>query len=372
MQFVKTEELKTGMRLARPIYSKKGVLLFERNSKLSAQAIDSVRNFGLLGIYILEPAEPLPPMSDEDIEFEHFQTVTVNAIQEEIDNIISTKKQKGLQTIAGTIIKKYRHIDGRINFYQNLRSKDDFVCRHTLNVAILCVLLSHNLNMKPDEQLSTVLTALVHDIGKIIQPLDCMYNTKLDDEEKSQVYKLMQDGTEIIEQTFALEGPAIKRICLQALKAQMDFEKGNMLENQKMLIQAKVLHIANRYDEITAMSLDGESESEIKAVQEFIDHPEIYDPEVVKALTDSINIIFPGVSVELNNGEKALVIQANENDILRPIVLSFNDNSIIDLSLRAYRDFKIVDIMKTLDNRYIMDTDTLQKLGFGGNNLCQV
>ena len=63
MHFVKTEELKTGMRLARPIYNKKSILLFDRNSLLSVQAIESIRNFGLIGVYVLEPAEPLPPMT---------------------------------------------------------------------------------------------------------------------------------------------------------------------------------------------------------------------------------------------------------------------------------------------------------------------
>ena len=32
MKFVRTEDLKAGMRLAKPIYNKKGVLLYERNS----------------------------------------------------------------------------------------------------------------------------------------------------------------------------------------------------------------------------------------------------------------------------------------------------------------------------------------------------
>ena len=59
MHFVKTEELKTGMRLARPIYNKKSILLFDRNSLLSVQAIESIRNFGLIGVYVLEPAEPV-------------------------------------------------------------------------------------------------------------------------------------------------------------------------------------------------------------------------------------------------------------------------------------------------------------------------
>lgn len=47
MHFVRTEDLKTGMRLARPVYNKKSILLFDRNSLLSLQAIESIRNFGL-------------------------------------------------------------------------------------------------------------------------------------------------------------------------------------------------------------------------------------------------------------------------------------------------------------------------------------
>ena len=70
MIFVPTDELKVGMRLAKPIYNKNGVLLYERNTKLTLQGIYSVKNFELIGLYILEPAEPLPPMTPEDVEFE--------------------------------------------------------------------------------------------------------------------------------------------------------------------------------------------------------------------------------------------------------------------------------------------------------------
>ena len=68
MRFIKTEDLKTGMRLARPIYNKDGVLLYERNSKLTHQGIVSVRNFGLLGIFtilstITTPFHAMPLMT---------------------------------------------------------------------------------------------------------------------------------------------------------------------------------------------------------------------------------------------------------------------------------------------------------------------
>jgi len=60
MQFIRSEELRPGLRIAKPIYNKDGVLLYERNSRLTIPAINSIRNFDLIGIYILEPAEPVP------------------------------------------------------------------------------------------------------------------------------------------------------------------------------------------------------------------------------------------------------------------------------------------------------------------------
>ena len=87
MLFVKTEDLKPGMRLAKPIYNRNGVMLYERNSKITSQGIISVNNSGLIGIYILEPAEPVPPMSEDDIEFERLQAISIFEIKEILDAI---------------------------------------------------------------------------------------------------------------------------------------------------------------------------------------------------------------------------------------------------------------------------------------------
>ena len=68
--------------------------------------------------------------------------------------------------------------------------------------------------------------------------------------------------------------------------------------------------------------------------------------------------------MELNTGEKALVIAANERNILQPMILMFRDNSMIDLSNEElYGDLEIKDVMKTMDNRYVMNEDMLQKSG---------
>ena len=87
MLFVRTNELRPGMRLAKPIYNKNGVLLYERNSRLTIPGINSVRNFGLIGIYILEPAEPVPPFSNEDLAFEQAQTIYIFKLRDIFDKI---------------------------------------------------------------------------------------------------------------------------------------------------------------------------------------------------------------------------------------------------------------------------------------------
>lgn len=356
MKFVEAAELKNGMRLARPIYNKKGVLLFERDSRLTQQTIESVRNFGLLGVYILEPAEPLPPMSEEDLEFERFQIMTVFSIQDELEKILATKRQTRIDSIAATILKKYGHLEDKVNFYQNLRGRDDFVCRHCLNTAILCAMITHFMNVRVDEQLQTVYAAIVHDIGKMQIPKEILFGPDADGTLQERIYQYQWEGLEVLESAFS-EGVSIKRICSQALRTQQTFEQtGETDHNAKVSLGAKILLVANRYDEMTAMSLQGTSESEVKALLEFNEHPEVYDSKVVEALTGCINILFPGVSVELSTGEKALILTENPTDILRPVVLTFGDNSILDLSLADNRDIQVVDIMKTMDNRYIMSS----------------
>lgn len=363
MLFVKREDLKTGMRLARPIYNKNGVLLYERNSKLTQQGIESIKNFGLIGIYVLEPAEPAPPMTQADIDFERFQTMCVFSIQEELDKILQTKRVAKMQMIAADIIKNYGHLDQKINFIQNLRSKEDYIYKHSMNVAILCAMITHVLNMKVEEQLETVQAAVIHDIGKLMVPKSIMEKNEWTEAEWVQIQAAELEGFELVDTVYS-STPNIKRICTQSQKVLASLETGEDISAIKMVGGAKVLAVAERFDAMTAMRFAQEPVSEVAALKHLLENPQVYDSKVVNALIQSINILSPGVSVELNTGEKALVITANEQNILQPMVLMFRDNSIVDLSNeRMYGDLEIKDIMKTMDNRYVMDMELLKKSG---------
>jgi len=366
MQFVRTEDLKVGMRLARPIYNKNGVLLYERNSKLTQQGITSIQHFGLIGLFVLEPAEPVPPMTQEDIEFERFQTVSVFAIQEELTRIVQTKKAQKIQMIVASIIKSYGRLEHKINFIQSLRSKEDFIFKHTLNVAMLAAMISKILRFRMEEQVEVVTAAIVHDIGKLSIPKELVGKRDLSIQEEVVVHNAIISGFEMIEDIFSTS-PNIKRICVQCQKGLDSLKEDTSIKDIKFVKGSKVLMAAGTFDEMTAMQFGKAPDSPVKALKYLLDHEEWYGREVVSALIRSINILSPGVCVELSNGDKGLVIRENEMDVLWPMILTFRDNEIFDLSnRRAFGDVEIIDVMRTLDNRYIMDVDSLKKSGYFG------
>ena len=360
MQFVKIEDLKPGMRIARPIYSKKGVLLFERDSKLNQNGIDSIKNFGLIGLFVLEPAEPAPPMTQADIEFERFQTVNAFAIQDELTAMLNHKTVK-LPALVADIIRNYGNLDKKINFTQSLRTKEDYVFRHSLNVAMLCALIGHKYGLRLEEMNETVTCAIVHDIGRLMAPDELLDKEEWDESDQAAIDQYQTKGFDILEDMFTAT-PNIKRIAAQSLgilqryRSMSDTVKPNM----KIVEGAKVMVVAEFFDTMTAMRFGGKPETELDAIREMQNAPAIFDQSVVQSLINSINILSEGVSVVLSTGDKALILQENPKNIMRPTVLCFRDNSIMNLAdTYMYGDIEVADVMKTLDNRYVMNKDAL-------------
>lgn len=359
MIFVKTDDLKTGMRLGKPIYNKNGVLLHDRNTRLTAQAIYGIRNFGLMGLYILEPAEPLPPMTKDDINFERFQTMAVFSIREDLDLIASGKKDKGLDWLCSLIIKNYGGLDRKINFVQSLRSKEDFVYKHVLNVAILAAIIGRQMELPVGRINALVKAAILHDIGSL------KFRERSDgDEVPMDMRRAMADATkEILDKYMDLDVDIAKII--YQMQERYCIEEGEAVPAAlKASSNVSILHVADAYDRLTAMKSHEEPTSEVQAVRRLLDHPEEYDAKVVNALIKGINILIPGVCVELNNGQTGLVIRENEENIFEPLVLNFRDNQLYDLSIPEIKEIvHITDVMKTMDNRIKLDTAILKEYG---------
>ena len=357
MLFVKVDELKPGMRLGKPIYNKNGVLLYDRDTKLTMQAIYGIKNFRLLGLYILEPAEPVPPMSEDDINFERFQTMAVFSIREDLDLIDSGKKDKGLDWLCSLIIKNYGDLNHKINFVQSLRSSEDYIYKHVLNVAILSAIIAGQMGFSVGRINLLVKSAILHDIGalKLPQLLDA---EDLDDGTKEVVKKNTQETLD----RYGDLDEEVPRLITQMQELYTSESDAEIPAALKESVNANILYVADAYDRMTAMKSFEEPTSEVKAVRELLADEERYNKKIVNALIHGISILYPGVCVELTNGEKGLVVTENEDNIFEPTVLDFRNNNLYDLSDPSVKQtVEIADVMKTMDNRIKLDKNLLEE-----------
>lgn len=359
MLFIRPEELKRGMRLARPVYNNKGVLLYDINTKLTRQGLEGIRNFGLLGVYVLEPAEPAPVLTEEDIEFERFQAVAVYKLKEEISGMISGDGIKDIQKLSEDIIRRFGREKAKINFLKSIRSPEDYAYKHSLNTAILCAIMTVNMHLSYMEQVNVVTAALIHEVGMAMIPEKILKKSpNLTEEESYIISKCEIEGNELIQHDYNI--PSITRIIVAQNFKEIS---GKTEEERKLLDGTKVLMVADVFDTLTAMNINGEPYSDVVAVKYLLSEPDKYDSRAVGALLKGINVLNPGVCIELNNGEKGLVIRENEKNILEPVVLSFKQNKVYDLSDEdKNKKISIHDVMKTMDERVPVDREVFNEL----------
>lgn len=363
MQFIEITKLKPGMRLAKPIYNKIGVMLYDRDTKLTVKGINSISKFNLIGLYILEPAEPLPPLSEEDLEFEQFQTVSVFQIRDIMMQIITNQEPSDIGRLAQNILRKYGTMDHKLNFAQSIRSTSDYVYKQSVNTGILVAMISNQLGLSYNEQLKVITAAMLYNIGYLFLDQQQILNKHkqftqmeldmLSSAKKRGLDKLSEERLEGLLPPGALE--IISQIVLTA---------GNTgdAEHVRLLPGTKILRVADTYDRMTAMNMEESPVSEVSAIRHLKRHAEKYDPACVNALVSAIKLLPAGCSVDLSNGEKALVIEENPMNFQAPIVLQFSNNKMLDLSdPEIAKEIHILDTMKTMDNRIRIDEETLKQ-----------
>lgn len=363
MQFVKTADLKPGMRLAKPIYNKMGVLLYERDTKLTIQGINSIENFGLIGIFILEPAEPVPPVSREDLEFEQFQTIYMFKLKENMDRLQENSVPSTLLSLTDDIQTHYGILDHKLNFTQTLRSSADFVYKHSISVAILCAMIANQLHLPKEESDALVIAALLYDFGYLYVPQSILdKGDDLTESDTNFIQMNLERGYETIRPRY--DECDLPKMSLDIIQ-QIIFQNSRTLKIKEPTEHVRVLYdilkVADQFDRLTAMNINNPPVSEIAAMNALRKNSRTYNPRIVNALAECIHILPTGACVDLSDGEKALVLVENAADFSHPMVLKFSNNMIYDLSDPMIgTSLRIIDIMKTMDNRIAIDEKTLE------------
>lgn len=352
------------MRLAKPIYNKMGVMLYDRNTFLTSSGIKSIENFSLIGLFILEPAEPLPPLSQEELQFEQFQTVYMFHVKKIMDLLKNNSEPETLTDLTNDILTHYGTLDHKMPFTQILRSSADFVYKHSISTAILSAMMANVLGYSRREKENLVTAALLYDLGYLFVPRYILdKKDDLTDEDLRMIQECRRKGFQLLypeTNKYLLHAEVLNTI--QQTHTILAAVSPDSLQGKSFSRNALVLTVADKFDQLTAMNLHHAPVSEIAAIRYLRKTPQLYNPQAVSALANCIQILPSGCSIDLTNGEKAIVLVENPDNFMAPLILTIRDNRTYDLSNpEVAKKIQIADIMKTMDNRIMVDEDTLKQ-----------
>ena len=365
MRYIKINHVRPGMRLARPIYNKNGVMLFERDTHLTPQGINSLRPFGLWGLYILEPAEPVPPLSDEDVELERYLTVSTFRLKDDLTLLLNNMMPRNIMSMGQEILRKFGGLDHKVNFIGTLRSSGDYVYKHSLNTAILAAMMVNRLHYDYPEQLAIVCAALLHDVGLLMVPDEILEKGQrlLSPDERRLIRGYLEKGYQMLHPDY--NDYKLPNLSLQIIRQMTRLERQASSEhpqNIRWKNGTHVLYTASMFDEMTSMNLDREPISELAAIRFLREHTDHFPAPYVTALTQCIHILPTGRCVEFSNGQTGIIIEENQKNYAQPVMILFSNNERVDFTdVKFQKALHIADIMKTMDNRLKVDRATLKQ-----------
>lgn len=363
MRFVSITHCLPGMKLAKSLYKENGTLLFREGSELTQSLIDRLRELGIVFLYIQDKiTEDLLVNEILPIEIRNQALDTIRrtfiGLRNESKNrkgrLINKLDTRIFYDISRAMIKEVQSKSYVLSLLTNLQLQDEYIFTHSLNVALYVIILALNKGYGEKKITELCMGALLHDLGLMKIPVEVLHkNGELKAEEREQIQKHPLYGYELIKQEYDLS-------LLSAHCALQHHEKWDgsgypyRLKGTEIHQYGRILAIADVFDSLTSYrhyrkaKLPHEAMNLISTLAN--SH---FDPEVVDLFYKSIALYPIGITVKLNTGEMAVVVDNNSHSPSQPIVRVF-----MDPYGKRYDLFYEIDLSKNVAV-HIADCDTV-------------
>lgn len=209
----------------------------------------------------------------------------------------------------------------------NVKSKDDTAFYHTLNVAILAMVLGREYGLSAEEAKLVGMGALFHDIGKNKIPKKLLYKRgSLTPAEAKILQMHPQYGHQMMSQIESFPRDALQIILThhEAIDGS-GYPKG--LRDADISILSKITAIANSYDNLCNKLDPTESMTPYESLCHlFCRQKQQLDATLMQRFISCMGVYPPGTIVKLKNEMVGMVVSINPNKPLRPSILVYDAN----------------------------------------------
>ena len=354
MRFVPTYCLREGMILADNLYGKSGAILLTRGTILNETFLTGIQKHQYTGIYIDDDFSKdieIIGVINQDLRVETVKGIENIFIASENSQKIGKRQAKDMESFVSSIVDE---ILGNRNLVINMvdiKVFDDYTYYHSVNVAVLSIVMGVALEFDRKQLQNLCLGALLHDLGKVFVPKNILDKEgKLTAAEFEEVKKHPQTGYEYIEKAFHFSDTVMSAIMDHHERYDgTGYPAGRTSKN--ISSYAKIIAIADVYDALTSDRPYRKAMLPSEAIELIMGSAGThFEPELVETFLKKIAPYPIGTLVKLSNGCTGIVIDNYENYCLRPIIRILEENGrevapyIIDLTELEFSNVTIVGI----------------------------
>lgn len=331
MRKISITQIKGNELLAKPIYDPSGRLLLAKGTLLKPGYKMRLTTLGIMSIYVND--ELSEGIEIEDYISEEIRINAKKALKDEVQKILNKQKpntRKFLE-LANSIIDDILSRKEVILDICDIKSKDECLFEHSINVCALSVIMGIHLGYSNEHLKELAVGSLLHDVGKLLTPKDIIDRVKngiLNPEETDVLKKHPIDGYEIFNDRYDDISYISKAIILMHHEYcnGTGFPLG--LTDDKLHETVKLVCICNTFDNLTS-DFSGYKKLEVYEALEYLVAMSntLFDKSLVDLFIKNIAAYPSGSIVKLNTGAYGIVLKQNKAFPLRPIInLIYDEN----------------------------------------------
>ena len=259
-------------------------------------------------------------------------------------NLISTEAQKVIHQVMSEVrfgqsvkmeaVKNvveeitdsvFRNQDALI-YLSRIKQKDTYTFQHSVSVCVLMISFSKEINIDRETINWIGIGALLHDIGKMMIPLEILNKPgTLTEDEFNKMKEHVALGTKTLSQTPGMDPSAIRMVAEHHERLDgRGYPEG--LEGESISLFGQMVAITDVYDAMTSDRVYRQAVSPSEVLKNFLAWSKVqFKEELVQRFIKTVGIYPVGTLVRLGNDHLALVTAQGRKDLLHPVVLVVYD-----------------------------------------------
>jgi HD-GYP domain-containing protein (c-di-GMP phosphodiesterase class II) len=329
-----------GMKLAKKIYSDDGIVLLAEGVELTSNLIRRLGDCGISFLYLQDPRTDdvhIPELLTEETQRRAVSEIR-NAFREFTEQPGRRKSAsypyigRNMRQVINMIMDDLSRNQDAMIMLMNMQTVDHYLYAHSLNVCVYTTMLGMAHGYDQDQLLALGLGALLHDIGKTQISMQVLLKPgMLTSYEFEEMKRHTERGFYLLKDEPGI--PLLSAHCAFQHHERLNgtgYPRG--LKGEDIHEFAKLIGIVDSYDAMTSHRVYRDAMLPHQAVEALYSGSGIlYDTAMLKLFRDKVAIYPIGITVKLNTGQSAVVVDINAACAHRPVVRVLTDEDGRDL-----------------------------------------